>query len=88
MSLRLNAIAILNHRGEPISYRELTDLLWSTHPELKQRQFDLYKTEVKARHELRIQLGNVVKKHPETFTATLSDGLVLVGLAASDESNL
>jgi hypothetical protein len=88
MSIRLKVIAILQQHGEPVTYRELTDLLWSAHPELKQHHLDLYKTEAKARADVRIRLGTFVKDYPEIFSATMSDGRVLVGLAAPDESNL
>lgn len=88
MSLRLQTITTLQQCGEPITYRELTDLLWLNHPELKLRQFELYETEAKARKEMRIRLGNLVKDFPNTFSATMSDGVVLVGLAVSEESDL
>jgi hypothetical protein len=88
MTLRSKVTAILQERGEPITYRELTDLLWSVHPELKAHHFDLYKTEPKARQELRIQLGWLVKRFPQTFIATMSEGRVLVGMAVSDENEL
>lgn len=88
MSLRLQTIAILQHRGEPITYRELTDLLWSAHPELKQRLLELYETEQKARREIRIRLGMLVKDNPNTFSAAMSDGVVLVGLAAPEDGTL
>lgn len=88
MSLRLKTIAVLQQRGEPITYRELTDSLWLAYPELHQRQFELYDTEKKARTEMRIRLGTLVKDFPGTFSATKSDGVVLVGLSASEEENL
>jgi hypothetical protein len=88
MSLRLKAIAILQQHGEPVTYRDLTDLLWAAHPELKQHHFELYKTEKKAREELRIRLGTFVKDFPSIFSATMGDGRVLVGLAAPDESSI
>lgn len=67
-----------------MTYRELTDLLWSAHPELKQRLLELYETEQKARKEIRIRLGMLVKDYPQTFSAAMSDGVVLVGLAAPE----
>jgi hypothetical protein len=88
MSIRLKVIAILQQHGEPVTYRELTDLLWSAHPELKQHHLDLYKTETKARADVRIRLGTFVKDYPDIFSATMSDGRILVGLAAPTESNL
>jgi hypothetical protein len=88
MSIRLKVIAILQQHGEPVTYRELTDLLWSAHPELKQHHLDLYKTETKARADVRIRLGTFVKDYPDIFSATMSDGRILVGLAAPAESNL
>lgn len=86
MSLRLKTVAVLQQYGEPVTYRDLTDLLWSAHPDIKQHHFDLYKTEAKARAELRIRLGTFVRDYPEIFSATMSDGRVLVGLAAPAES--
>lgn len=88
MSLRLKAIAILQQHGEPVTYRELTDLIWAAHPELKQHHLDLYKTESKARSDIRIRLGTFVKDYPNIFSATMSDGRVLVGLAAPEEDDL
>ncbi|WP_431273461.1 GIY-YIG nuclease family protein [Variovorax ureilyticus] len=40
--------------------------------------------EAKARREYRIRLGLLVKQSPSMFTATMSDGIVLVGLAATE----
>ncbi len=31
-TLRQKAIAVLTQRGEPMSYRELTDTIWATYP--------------------------------------------------------
>jgi hypothetical protein len=84
MTLRQKVVAILQQRGEPVTYRELIDLLWSAYPEFKQSKVDHHESEAKARKELRIRLGALVKELPHTFSATLSDGRVLVGLAASD----
>lgn len=85
MSLRLKAIAVLQQRGEPVTYRELTDLLWSTYPDLREHQMQLYQSEQKARKEMRIRLGTLVKDYPDKFSAAMSDGRVLVGLSASSE---
>lgn len=88
MSLRLKTIGALEQRGEPISYRELTDLLWSIHPELKEHLVQHYQSEQKARREMRMRLGMLVKDYPQTFSATMSDGFVLVGLAADMTASL
>jgi hypothetical protein len=93
MSLRLKTIAALEQRGEPITYRDLTDLLWNIHPELKEHLVQHYQSEQTACREMRIRLGMLVKDYPQTFSATRSEGLVLVGLAADlseslDESDL
>lgn len=85
MSLRLKTIAILQQRGEPVSYRELIDLLWDTHPDLREHLVQHYQSEQKARKEMRIRLGNLVKDYPEVFSAAMSDGYVLVGLSASPD---
>ena len=82
MSLRLRAIAVLQQRGEPATYRDLTDLLWSTYPDLRDHLVQHYQAEQKARKEMRIRLGTLVKDYPQTFSAALSDERVLVGLSA------
>lgn len=88
MSLRLRTIAVLQQRGEPVTYRDLIDLLWEAHPDLKQHLVQHYQSEQKARREMRIRLGTLVKDYPEVFSAAMSDGFVLVGLSASpDELN-
>lgn len=84
-SLRQKVIAVLTQRGEALSYRELTDALWDVFPDFKKHMFDKYEVEKKARTEMRIRLGMIVKDHPAVFTATKSDGIVLVGLAATEQ---
>lgn len=88
MSLRLKVIAILQQHGEPVTYRELTDLVWSAYPDVKQHCLDHYKIEAKARQELRIRFGTFVKDYPQIFSATMSEGRVLVGIAPSQDSEL
>lgn len=83
-SLRQKTIAVLTQREEPLSYRELTDTLWAAYPEHYQHMLKLYKTEKEARHPYRIRLGILVRENPGVFTATKSEGVVLVGLAASE----
>lgn len=83
-TLRQKTIAVLTQREEPMSYRELTDTLWAAYPEHHQHILNLYETEKKARPEYRIRLGNLVKENPGVFTATKSEGIVLVGLAATE----
>ncbi len=67
-----------------MSYRELTDTIWATYPEFYQHMLSLYETEKKARSEQRIRLGMLVRDNPGVFTATKSEGIVLVGLAATE----
>jgi hypothetical protein len=88
MSLRLKTIAVLQQRGEPVTYRELIDTLWLTHPDLQQHLVQHYQSEQKARREMRIRLGTLVKEYPQTFSAAMSDGLVLVGLAAPVDDSI
>lgn len=88
MSLRQKVIAVLQQHGEPVTYRELTDLVWSAYPEVKQSGLEHYKIESKARQEIRIRLGTFVKNYPQIFSATMSDGRVLVGIAPTQESEL
>jgi hypothetical protein len=84
MSLRLKTIAALQQRGEPVTYRELTDLLWSAHPELKEARIEHYGSESRARKELRIRLGALVKELPSTFSSSMGEGVVLVGLVPQE----
>ena len=77
-------ISVLTQRGEPMSYRELTDTTWAAYPNFHRHMLDLYETEKKARPELRIRMGMLVRDNPEVFTATKSEGVVLVGLAATE----
>lgn len=84
-TLRQKVLAVLTQRGEALSYRDLTDLVWSTYPQYKAYFVGHYSgNENKARQELRIQLGNLVKSSPGVFTATKTEGVVLVGLAATE----
>lgn len=83
-TLRQMAITVLTQRDEPMTYRELTDAIWAAHPEFLQHMLELYQAEKKARSELRIRLGMLVRDNPLVFTATRSEGIVLVGLAATE----
>lgn len=87
-SLRLKTIAVLTQRGEPMSYRELTDTVWEAYPDYRAHMLALYENEKKARIEQRIRLGILVKDNPGIFTATKSEGIVLVGLAATEADAL
>lgn len=84
MTLRQMLIAVLTQRGEPTTYRQLTDALWTAYPEHYKRLIELYQNDARARKEERIRLGMLVKQQPGLFTATQSEGVVLVGLAASE----
>lgn len=84
MTLRQMLISVLTQRGESMSYRDITDTLWMAFPEHRNRMIELYKTEKEARPQERIRLGMLVKENPGVFTATMSEGIVLVGLAATD----
>jgi hypothetical protein len=83
-TLKQKLIIVLTQRGEPMGYRELTDTVWASYPEYREHMVSMYETEKKARVEQRIRMGGVVKGAPGVFTATKSDGIVLVGLAASE----
>lgn len=84
MSLRQMMNAVLAQRGEPMSYRELTDTLWATFHEHREHMVTLYETEKEARKQQRVRLGIQVRDNPGVFTATKSEGIVLVGLAATE----
>jgi len=88
IDLRSKVLAVLSQRGEAITYRDLIDALWQFSPEMHQHFLNLYVDEKSARKDLRIRLGMIVKKHPTVFTATLTDGIVMVGLAASPVDDL
>lgn len=81
-SLRQKMIAVITQRGEPMTYRELTDTLWDAFPEHREHMASKYEGE--ARKIQRIRLGIQVRDNPGIFTATKSEGKVLVGLAASE----
>lgn len=83
-TLKQKIIIVLTQRGEPMGYRELTDTIWATYPEYREHMVSMYETEKKARGEQRIRMSGVVNGASEIFTATKSDGIVLVGLAASE----
>lgn len=83
-SLRQKTIAVLTQRGEQMSYRELTDTLWAVYSDYREHMVTKYESEKKARSEQRIRLGILVKDNPGVFTATKSEGIVLVGLAATE----
>jgi len=83
-TLKQKIIAVLMQRGEPMRYRELTDTIWETYPEFREHMMSKYETEKEARITQRIRMGLIVKDTPGIFTASKSDGLVLVGLTASE----
>lgn len=87
-TLRQQVVAVLTQRGEAITYRDLTDAIWQAFPAVLPHFLTLYETEQRARREMRIRLGILVKESPGTFTATMSDGRVLVGLAATELEEL
>ena len=84
MTLTQKTVAVLTQRDEPMTYRVLTDVLWSSYPDLYQHMLSLCETEQNARSQMRVRLGTEVKNNPGIFTATRSEGVVLVGLAAND----
>ncbi len=88
IDLRSKVLTVLAQRGEAISYRDLIDSLWQTFPDMHQHFLNLYVDEKRARKDIRIRLGMIVKNHPAVFTATLADGIVMVGLAATPVDDL
>ena len=88
IDLRPKVLTVLSQRGEAISYRDLIDTLWLVFPDMHQHFLNLYIDEKRARKDLRIRLGMIVKNHPTVFTATLAEGIVMVGLAASPVDEL
>ena len=85
-SLRQKMVAILNQSGEQLTYRNLTQALWKDFPEFHQHMLGLYGDDAtEARRKLRIRMGIEVREHPEVFAATKVDGVVVVGLAATED---
>lgn len=85
LTVRQMVLAVLRQSGEQMSYRDLTNAVWAGFPAHQAHIMKLYSDdESKARREYRIRLGMLVKQSPAMFTATKADGIVLVGLAASD----
>src|SRR3989339_588814 len=74
-TLRQMVIAVLTQRGDPMSYRELTDTIWAAYPEFYRHMIELYENERKARTEQRIRMGILVRDTPGVFTATKADVL-------------
>lgn len=84
-TLRQMVLAVLKQNGEQMSYRDLSTTVWALFPAHHAHVMNLYDhDETKARREHRIRLGMLVKQSPTVFTATMSDGIVLVGLAATE----
>jgi len=84
-TLRQMVLAVLKQAGEQMSYRDLSTAVWAVFPAHHAHIMKLYDhDESKARREHRIRLGMLVKQSPTVFTATMSDGIVLVGLAATE----
>lgn len=89
LTLRQMVLAVLKQSGEQMSYRDLSTAVWAMFPAHHAHVMNLYEhDEKKARREHRIRLGMLVKQSPTVFTATMSEGFVLVGLAATDTETL
>lgn len=85
LTLRQMVLVVLKQNGEQMSYRDLSTSVWAAFPAHHTHIMNLYDhDEAKARREHRIRLGILVKQSPTMFTATMSDGIVLVGLAATE----
>lgn len=89
MTLRQMTLAILKQSGEQMSYRDLSEAIFKAFPDHRAHLLDLYDhDEKKTGREHRIRLGMIIRQSPTVFTATKTDGYVLVGLAASDTETL
>jgi hypothetical protein len=83
MSVREMMLSVLQQSEQQMTYRELTNAIWAAFPVHRDHILQLADgDEKKARAEYRIRLGMLVKKGIY-FTATKSEGIVLVGLAAT-----
>jgi hypothetical protein len=85
-SLRQKMVAVLTHSEEQLTYRQLTDALWQEYPEFHSHMLALNDgVEKDARIKLRIRMGMEVRGHTSVFAATKVDGVVVVGLAATED---
>lgn len=84
-SLREMAIIVLKESSEPMTYRQLTNAIWSTFPAHREHMIDLKETEQSAREIMRTRLGATVRDFPTDFTKSVSEGIILVGLAPTPE---
>lgn len=85
-SLRQKMVAVLAQGGEQLTYRQLTDALWEEYPEFHAHMLSLNdEVEKDARTKLRIRMGMEVRDHTSVFAATKVDGVVVVGLAATED---
>ncbi len=86
LSLRQKMVAVLNQTGEPLTYRALTQTIWKEFPDWHQYILNHYNGDAtEARKKLRVRMGIEVRGHPEVFAATKVDGIVVVGLAATED---
>lgn len=84
-SLRQKMVAVLNQSGEPLTYRGLTQAIWNEFPDWHQYLLNHYEGDAtEARRRLRVRMGIEVREHPDVFAATKVDGIVVVGLAATE----
>jgi hypothetical protein len=88
MTLRQMVMDVLTRNGEPMTYRQLTDAIWGAYPNHYQHLIGLYETEPQARRSERTRLGILVRDNPGVFAATVSEGVVLVGLAAGEADDV
>jgi hypothetical protein len=85
-TLREMVVTLLNKRGEPMTYRDLTNALWAHFPAYRDHTFTRNPKDKDARREVRTRLGGLVRNNPDLFTATkTTDNAVLVGLAATPQ---
>ena len=79
-------MAVLTKSGEQLTYRQLTDALWDQYPEFHSHMLSLNdQVEKEARAKLRVRMGIEVRDHATVFAATKVDGVVVVGLAATED---
>ncbi|MBL0422377.1 GIY-YIG nuclease family protein [Ramlibacter sp. AW1] len=85
-SLRQKMVAVLTQSAEPLTYRSLTKVIWESYPDFHQHMLSLYDGDPsEARRRMRIRMGIEVREHPEVFAATKVEGVVVVGLAATED---
>lgn len=84
-TLREKMVAVLTQSGEQLTYRALTNEIFEKYPHFRDHMETLHPNDAtEVRRRVRIRMGIEVKEHPEVFSATKVEGVVVVALAATE----